>query len=151
MLSKSFAIVAILSLAACASMDGGAPKGATSTTTRATTKEERASRADDMFVLFDADGNGFITRAELERGLKTATNIEPNPNLMMALDKGQKAKKKAKVSRALTDAQVKRAVEQAFKNGSDKGLEERLSKEDFRKVVAERPANEAEDPWAPFM
>lgn len=152
MLSKISQLVmtlAFLSLGACATT-GGESSGSM-TAGHATTKSERAARADDLFILFDADGDGFITRAELEKGLRSASNIEPNPNLMMALDKNQKTKKKAKVSRALTEAQVKRAVEQAFKTGSDKKLEERLSKEDFRKVVAERPPTESEDPWAPFM
>lgn len=132
---------------------GGDSSTTTSATSRATTKAERAQRAEDLFVLFDADGDGYITKAEMERGLRSASNVEMNPNLIIALDsKGQPTKKKKpKVSRALTDAQVKRAVEQAFKSGSDKKMEDRISKEEFRKIVAERPASEAEDPWAPFM
>ncbi|MES2964807.1 MAG: EF-hand domain-containing protein [Bdellovibrionota bacterium] len=119
---------------------------------RATTKAERATRADDLFILFDADGDGYITRSEMERGLRSASNVEMNPNLVMAMDsKGQPKKKKPKVTRALSDAQVKRAVEQAFKSGSDKKMEDRISKDEFRKIVAERPSSETEDPWAPFM
>ena len=115
----------------------------------AESKADRATRADDIFTLFDADGDGYLTKSELERGLRSASNVEPNPNLMMAMDKAPK-KKKAKTARALTDAQVKRAIAQAFKD--DKGLEEKISREEFRKVVAERPAGtESEDPWAPFM
>lgn len=151
MLRTSLALLALSFTVSCATGPGTEGPDVNTATAKATTKSERASRADDLFVLFDADGDGFLTRSELEKGLRSATNVEPNPNLMMALDKNQKPKKKAKVSRSLSDSQVKRAVEQAFKTGSDKKLEERITREDFRKIVSERPASEGDDPWAPFM
>ena len=80
-------LIALMALGMSLTVGSCATGGESSTglTTHATTKAQRASRAEDLFTLFDADGDGFITRAELERGLRSASNVEPNPNLMMAM------------------------------------------------------------------
>ena len=119
-------------------------------TGRAATRADREARANDLFTLFDANGDGYLTKAELENGLRSAaTTWEPNPNLMMGL--GPDGAKKAKKPKAhpLSDAQIKKAMSNAFK-GHDKKLDDRISRDEFKKVVADGEGNN-EDPWAPFM
>ena len=112
----------------------------------------RAQRANEIFASLDRNHDGSLTRDELRQGLRIAGAPDVNPNLMMGL-KSDKAKQGAKASRPLTDAEIEKAVEDAFsaREAKDAKLDQRLSQDEFRKLVVERPPNEEEDPWAPFM
>lgn len=136
----------ILGLSGCATGGSGSNSPMTG---RASSKSDRAARADDLFTVFDANADGYLTRSELDRGLRSAaTTWEPNPNLMNAL--GPDAPKKKSKPRPLSDAQVKRAIANAFKS-HDKKLDDRISRDEFKKVVADGGSNAEQDPWAPFM
>ena len=129
-------ISAIIALSSCAT-----------TSHRANSKSERAQRAELLFQQLDTNHDGFITKAELAAGLRYAGTPELNPNLVMGLknDHG----KKLKASRRLTDAEIQKVMTEAFAK-RDTELDHRLSKDEFKKLVVERPAG-VEDPWEPFM
>jgi Ca2+-binding EF-hand superfamily protein len=135
----------ILTLTACATMDANESRPQANMT-----PSERSQKADELFRMFDANGDGYLTREELSGGMKSAMNYEPNPNLMLGLSKSKKSAKK-KPARTLTTAEVNKAVEDAFAT-RDQDLDRRLSQEEFKKVVVGGASlNPEQDPWAPFM
>lgn len=113
------------------------------------TKDIRAQRADEIFAMLDVNHNGFITKDEMKAGLRIAGAPDVNPNLMLGL-KSEQSKKAAKANRQITEAEIQKTMKEAF-DERDANLDQRLSREEFKKLVVERPLEEGEDPWAPFM
>lgn len=134
---KTLILLSTLFLAACA------------TTPHKPTRAERSAKAEALFRQLDVNHDGYISRAELYNGLKFAGAPDLNPNLVMGLDTAKK-KNEVKASRKLTQSEIDRTMKQAFSN-DDQNLDQRLSKEEFKKLVVERPADEGDDPWEPFM
>jgi Ca2+-binding EF-hand superfamily protein len=110
----------------------------------------RAQRAADLFDDLDVNHDGYITRAELAAGLRFAGTKELNPNLVIGLEKGSTPKRKVKASRKLTEAEIQKLMAEAFAK-HDTNLDQRLTKDEFKKLVIERQQASADDPWDPFM
>jgi Ca2+-binding EF-hand superfamily protein len=113
--------------------------------------QTRAQRAASLFDELDTNRDGYLTRAELAAGLRYAGTPELNPNLVLGLEKTTvPSKKKVKAARKLSEAEIQRAMSEAF-GVRDENLDRRLSKDEFKKLVVERPRGAADDPWEPFM
>ena len=112
-------------------------------------KQARANRADEIFAMLDSNHDGYVSKAEMAAGLRIAGEPDVNPNLMLGLKSGR-SKKAAKANRRITELEIQKTIEEAF-DARDKNLDQRLSRDEFRKLVVERPPEENEDPWAPFM
>lgn len=131
-----FLAFAVLALAGCATTP--AP-------------QTRSQRAAALFDELDTNRDGYLTRAELAAGLRYAGTPELNPNLVLGLEKTTApSKKKVKASRKLSEAEIQKAMNEAF-GVRDENLDRRLSKDEFKKLVVERPRGGADDPWEPFM
>ena len=108
--------------------------------------DERAKRASLLFDQLDVNHDGVLTRAELAAGLTYAGTPEMNPNLVMGLKND--SSKKVKANRKLSEIEIRKAMAEAF--GPRKSdVDARLTKDEFKKVVVQRSAND--DPWEPFM
>jgi Ca2+-binding EF-hand superfamily protein len=118
---------------------------------RAMTPSERAARADELFAQFDINGDGYLTRDELRGGIRYLAKGESmgDSNVMLGLNKQKKKVTRKKTSRELSSEEINRAVKDAF-SGKDDTLEQRLSQEEFRKVIVERPRT-GDDPWQPML
>ena len=118
----------------------------------ATTKTpaSRAQRAGELFDDLDTNHDGFLTRAELAAGLRYAGMKDLDPNLVIGLQKSQVVKKRVKASRRLSEGEIQKLMSAAFQKRDEK-LDQRLSKDEFKKLVVERPADASDDPWEPFM
>jgi Ca2+-binding EF-hand superfamily protein len=123
--------------------------GCATTSHRASSKAARAQRASDLFDQLDINHDGYVSRAEMLAGLRFAGAPDLNPNLVMGL-KPEKNKDKVKASRRLTEAEIQKSLNEAFKT-RDADLDHRMSKDEFKKLVVERPSDEGDDPWEPFM
>jgi Ca2+-binding EF-hand superfamily protein len=113
-------------------------------------KPSRAQRANDLFDELDVNRDGYLTRSELAQGLRFAGTPELNPNLVIGLEKTVPAKKKVKASRKLSETEIKKMMAEAFETGDSK-LDQRITRDEFKKVVSERPRGVQDDPWEPFM
>lgn len=146
MRTRSLKLILSLTLLFVVSFTSGC---ATSGASRKASRNERAERADALFAAFDANGDGFLSKEELSGGLRLAGLPDLNPNLMMGMKK-QKQKEAPKASRKLTEAEIQKTMREAF-DRRDRDLDQRLDRDEFRKLVVERPPTEGEDPWAPFL
>jgi len=132
-MTKLILAFALLAFAGCA-------------TTTHRSNDGRAQRAALLFDQLDTNHDGYLSRAELAAGLRYAGTPDLNPNLVMGLK--TESTKKVKASRKLTEAEIKKAMAEAF-DTRDAQLDNRITKDEFKKVVVKR--SEDDDPWEPFM
>ncbi len=111
---------------------------------------DRAQRASTLFDQLDTNHDGYLTRAELAAGLRYAGSPELNPNLVLGLKND--SKRQVRANRKLTEAEIKKAMAEAF-DTRDAQLDNRITKEEFKKVVVKRSEDDSDgqDPWEPFM
>ena len=113
-------------------------------------RSTRAERASDLFDELDTNHDGILTRIELTAGLRYAGSPELNPGLVIGLEKATTSKKKVKASRKLSEAEIQKLLANAFEKRDSK-LDQRITKDEFKKLVVERPTGAIDDPWEPFM
>jgi Ca2+-binding EF-hand superfamily protein len=126
---------------------------ATNPVHHAMTRSERAARADELFAQFDINGDGYITQDELRGGIRYLAKGDGmgESGVMMGLNKQKKKTIQKRFPREISNEEINRAVKDAF-SGKDAGLGERLSQEEFRKVIVERQRGPGDaDPWEPMM
>lgn len=133
-MKKLLLALALLSLTGCA--------------TTHLSPNDRAQRAGSLFDQLDTNHDGYLTRAELAAGLRYAGSPELNPNLVMGLKTD--SKRQVRANRKLTEAEIKKAMAEAFET-RDAQLDNRITKEEFKKVVVKRSEDGDDDPWEPFM
>ena len=115
--------------------------------TSATEAMTPTQRADELFDIFDTNGDGVLTRQELEGGIRYVNNdkIRTSDGTMFAL-----TKKKPSLStgisfkRKLKDQEIKRLVEASFSTStSTAALQDRLTREEFKAIVtSNKPGTE---------
>jgi Ca2+-binding EF-hand superfamily protein len=118
---------------------------------------EREERADELFSGFDIDGDGYLSRAELEGGVRyLAMGIHSGPGsgVMLGLrtkSNSRKSSAKAKPKYSPTTEETQMAIAEAFRT-RDQNLDNRLSREEFKKLIVERPRVPSDnDFWEPLM
>jgi Ca2+-binding EF-hand superfamily protein len=132
--------LAALTLTGCASFN--------STSEAPLTEKERAERTENLFNAMDANGDGFLSREEMTTGLRSFTlagGDAPRTDVVLGLDE---KKGKTKKKKTMSDAEVRRAVDQAF-SAQDLNLDKRISKDEFKKMVLEKSDTSA--PWQEIL
>lgn len=105
-------------------------------------------RADDLFDIFDANGDGVLTRDELEGGIRYVNNdkIRTSDGTMFALTKKKTAGSTGiAFKRKLSENEIKKLVDASFAPSTGSGnLQERLTREEFKAIVtSNKPGTEA--------
>lgn len=115
------------------------------------TPAERNARAADLFAAMDLNGDGFLSRDEMTKGLRSYTMAgggTPRTDLMLGLSSDAKKKARRKKVKPLGEEEIRRAVDQAF-SSQDVDLDKRISQDEFRKIVVEKSDTSA--PWQDIL
>lgn len=140
-LSSYGLLLSTLLLSACASFSP--------TTEVPLTDSEKAARAEEIFAVMDTDGDGFLTKDEMTGGLRylTTADTPATRDLMYGLKKktSKDSSKRTRPIKRMSEEEVRQLVEESFKTPDQIAID-RISKEDFRKIVVERRPSTQDTP-----
>jgi len=76
---------------------------------------ERSARADELFTMLDTNGDGYLTRDEMQSGLRYTTQADAPATRSLMLDKSAPESEEKKYKhKKLTDDEIAKLVEEAF-------------------------------------
>lgn len=114
------------------------------TTKRKLSPAERSKRAHALFKRWDENKDGSLSRDEIRRALEARALLgsTEDGDLILGMRKNKSDQPRA-TPRPLTQQEIAKAIEEAFKL-RDADLNGRLTEEEFKKVLVERPADDQE-------